>query len=107
MKCYSCGVDKDLSVKEAYPYPEDDRLTEEPISPLMVIECSSIAKKSNGERDYRVVVVCHECFHKIDPDMWIGEKCWQLLNPKVPFDRLPKPADGTARWKTSSYPEIS
>jgi hypothetical protein len=34
MKCYGCGIEKDLDKEEIYPYPEDQRLTTDPIPPL-------------------------------------------------------------------------
>jgi hypothetical protein len=82
-KCLSCGAEKDISVKEVYPYPEEDRFIDEPIDPLMSIDCQ-------GTNDWRVVTVCHHCFHKLDVDMWISERCWVSLNPITPFDQLPK-----------------
>src|SRR5436189_6191852 len=33
-KCLACGVEKDASIKEVYPYPED-RFIDEPIDPFM------------------------------------------------------------------------
>jgi len=81
-KCLACGVEKDTSIKEVYPYP-DDGLIDEPIESLMTIDCQ-------GTKDWRVVIVCHACFHKLDVDLWISERCWQSLNPIVPFDQLPK-----------------
>lgn len=96
MKCYSCGTDKDLTKEEVYPYQED-YLTIDPISPLMVIECQV-------KKVYRAVVVCHECFHKLSPDMWISEKCWNSLNPSVTIDELPA-MEGN-KWDPSSYPNL-
>jgi hypothetical protein len=80
-KCLACGVEKDTNVKEIYPYP-DEGIIDEPIEPLMKIDCQS-------DSGWRVVTVCHECFHKLDPDMWISEAGWQALNPKTPFQQLP------------------
>ena len=105
MKCYGCGAEKDPAGKEVYPYPEDQTLCDGPIQPLFVIECQSIARdEATGFHDFRAVVVCHECFRKLDPDMWIGEQCWRSLNPKVPFDLLPKPHE--EKWEPTSYPDL-
>jgi hypothetical protein len=82
MRCLACGVEKDTEVKEAYPYPEDG-LIDEPIAPLFDIDCQ-------GPNDWRKVTVCHECFHKLDPDQWINETGWNSLNPFTPFGKLPK-----------------
>ena len=87
MRCWGCGIEKDTSIEEKYPYVEDNRLTDEPIPPLFVIDCEP-QEKADGDR-FRVVVVCHECFHKLDVDQWIGSNCWRKLKPKVPFEQLP------------------
>lgn len=89
MKCYGCGIEKDISTEEVYPYPEDDTLSDKPLPPLFVIECESVARDEKGHHEFRVVVVCHHCFHKLQPDMWIGENCWNSINPVVSFDKLP------------------
>lgn len=81
-KCLACGVEKDTEIKEVYPFPEDG-LIDEPIEPLMRVDCQ-------GTADWRVVTVCHTCFHKLEVDMWISESCWRSLNPITPFEHLPK-----------------
>ena len=82
-RCLACGVEKDTSATEVYPYPDDGIIDDEPIEPLMTIDCQ-------GTGDWRVVTVCHACFHKLDVDMWISERCWLSLNPITPFEQLPK-----------------
>lgn len=82
MKCLACGVEKDALIKEAYPYA-DDGLIAEPIQPFVTIDCQRAA-------DWRVVTVCHECFHKLQPDLWINDDGWQSLNPITPFEQLPE-----------------
>lgn len=82
-RCLACGVEKDRSVKEVYPYAEEDGLIDDPIDPLMDIDCQ-------GGADWRRVTVCSECFHMLSPDMWISEAGWQSLNPATPFHQLPK-----------------
>ncbi len=84
MRCFACGIEKDLSVKEAYPFPHDG-LIDEPIEPLMVLECEW--------NDWRAAVVCHQCFHRLDPDMWISAQCWRGLNPLRRFEDLPRVAE--------------
>ena len=81
-QCLACGVEKDASTKEVYPYP-DDGFNDEPIDPLFSLECQSA-------KGWRVVTVCHQCCHRLQPDMWISEQCWQSLNPITPFEKLPK-----------------
>jgi len=81
-RCQACGVEKDTQANEIYPYP-DDGIIYEPINPLMTIDCQ-------GADEWRVVTVCHDCFHKLSPDMWIHEISWQSLNPRIPFHELPR-----------------
>ena len=82
MKCDCCGVDKDPTQLELYPYPDDCLCDDEPIEPLLQIECSSPTVS-------KLCVVCHCCFHRILPDMWIDRKWWESLNPTTPFESLP------------------
>jgi hypothetical protein len=104
MQCWGCGTEKDTSAFEAYPYPEEERLTDEPIPPLFVIDCQP-QEKEDGH-DYRVVVVCHECFHKLDVDMWIGSRCWRKLNPKIVFEKLPLYDSVNGRGEPEDYSHI-
>jgi hypothetical protein len=105
MKCYGCGIEKDMTQLETYPYPEEDRLVDEPIEPLFVMECQAKEHLPDGSWGFRAVVVCHECFHKLDPDMWIGEDtCWEPLKPVIPFNQLPPVVEGDGKWKPEFYP---
>jgi len=85
MKCCGCGAEKDMSVLETYPFPEDEIFCNEPIQPLLNLECQP--KDKSGE--WKLTIVCHECFKKLDPDMWISENCWIGINPIITFDKLP------------------
>jgi len=87
-KCLACGVEKETSAKEIYPYPDDGIIDDRPIEPFMSIDCQG--PRVGDVTDWRVVTVCHDCFHKLDADMWISDRCWLALNPITPFDRLPK-----------------
>lgn len=86
-RCLACGVEKDISIKEIYPYPDDGIIDDVPIEPLMSIDCQG---GPGPVSDWRVVTVCHGCFHKLDVDMWISERCWLSLNPITPFEQLPR-----------------
>jgi hypothetical protein len=98
MRCYGCGVEKDLDKQEVYPYPEKDRICEGLLPPLFVIECST-------ERQFKAVVVCHHCFDKLDVDMWISDNCWNKLNPVIPIDKLPNIIeDKDKKWNPEYYP---
>jgi hypothetical protein len=102
-KCLGCGVEKDMDVLEPYPYPEDERLVEGPIVPLFVLDCEPSDR--TGGKQWKAVVVCHECFKRLDPDMWISERCWININPVVPFDELPltKSFDDENKWQPQGY----
>ena len=86
-RCLACGVQKDTTVKEVFPYPEDGFI-DDPIDPFFTLHCEG--PRVNGATDWRVVTVCHHCFHKLEPDMWISNRCWESLSPVTPFDQLPK-----------------
>lgn len=111
MKCYGCGTDKDMNQTEVYSYPEDSLICDEPVEPLFVIEC----QKSKGT-EYRACIVCHECFHRLQPDMWISQGMWEELNPIIPYadlpplimvDRIIKDKQiYTVNWDASKYPEL-
>jgi hypothetical protein len=84
VSCHGCGIQKDTVVKEFYTV--DDRLTkDEPIAPLLVLCC----EPSVANADWRHAVVCHACFARLDPDMWISQECWEDISPAVPFANLP------------------
>lgn len=87
-RCMACGVEKDTSLKETYPYPDDGVIVDEPIEPLTTIDCQG--PRVHDVTDWRIVTVCHHCFHKLDVDMWISEACWRSIQPIVPFEQLPK-----------------
>jgi len=94
MRCLACGTVKDTSAKEVYPYPDDGVACDLPIEPLSVMDCQGpLLKPAGTHSDWRVVIVCHHCFHKLEPDMWISDRCWESLNPVTPFERLPHPLE--------------
>ena len=104
-RCYGCGVVKNLNNLEASPYHKEDGLCDSPIPPLNVIECQSGGPGFGPDTEFRVVVVCHECFHKLSPDMWISERCWESINPDIPFSVLPTPVEEEEKmWDAASYP---
>jgi hypothetical protein len=82
-KCHGCGVEKDLDVPEVYPYPEDD--IRDDLPPLLTMDCQS--EDVNGR--WRNVLLCYECYHKFDPDMWILQRQWESWKTATPFDELP------------------
>jgi len=82
--CPCCGIYKDSLIKEAYPWAEEDGIIDDPIEPFMEIAID----QDHGPAS-KAAFVCHECYHKIQPDMWIMECHWVKENPVVPFDKLP------------------
>src|SRR5262245_32446249 len=100
MKCLACGVEKETSLKEIYPFPEDGIISNTPVQPLFAIDCQGL--------DWRVAIVCHACFHKLNPDMWISDRCWLSLNPIPPFEDLPLPLhDGPDRFDIEGYGRLA
>jgi hypothetical protein len=105
-RCYGCGVEKDMNVLESSPWAKEDHLTDQPIPPLSVLEIEPDA----DDADWRIGVVCHECFHKLSPDMWISESCWKRIDPRVPLTDLPFNTDPEGmdeivkKWDAASYP---
>lgn len=86
IRCFGCNVGKDMNILEASPFAEEDGLTDDPIEPLFVLDCE-------GHSEFRMVVVCHKCFHALSPDMWISKNGWESINPTIPYDKLPMYAD--------------
>lgn len=90
MKCLACGIEKDMAVKEVYPYGEADHIISDPVDPLFELDCEGgPLNDGSGYSVYKRATVCHECFHKLRPDMWISQRCWELLSPITPFQDLP------------------
>jgi hypothetical protein len=87
-KCLACGVEKDMEINESYPYKEDG-FVDEPMEPLLGLDCEPWEDVAEPDRKWRRVTVCHECYHKLSPDMWISSRCWKILNPVTPFEALP------------------
>lgn len=85
MKCHACGVEKDPSALEGYPWPEEDSITDEPIPPFFELD----VEPSDGGGRWRRCTTCHSCFHRLSPDVWISQRGWESLNPVTPFADLP------------------
>jgi hypothetical protein len=89
LKCLACGVEKDMQEKELYTFCEH-RFIDAPIDPLLELDCQGgPLNDGSGYCDFRRVLVCHACFNKLEPDMWIGQECWERLSPITPFNELP------------------
>ncbi len=83
--CLACGAEKDTAVTELY-VGAGHLVNDVPIDPLFVLCCEGHGVHAG---DWRHVVVCHGCFDRLEPDMWISSECWATLSPVVPFERLP------------------
>jgi hypothetical protein len=96
INCFGCGIEKDTDILEVSPFAKEDYLIDDPIEPLFILDCEGdpIPNDPNNYSEYRMVVVCHVCFHALSPDMWIGKECWESINPKVPYDKLPMYVSG-------------
>jgi hypothetical protein len=111
-KCFSCGAEKDLSVKIHYPYEEDHISTDALVPQLFTVECQGQKDNPDNSWDFRMAVMCHECFHRLETnggiDMWIGQQHWKFLNPVVPFDNLPKIVleYNEGKWDAENYEPI-
>jgi hypothetical protein len=109
MTCMACGVEKDTATEEIYPFPDDGIVVDRPVAPLFAIECQGPLLTSNADgtvttSDWRVVVVCHRCLHRLSPDVWISDEIWAAIDPATPFAALPRPAgDESIRFKVESY----
>lgn len=99
MRCFACGVEKNLSVHEV---AHSERLCDSPMTPLLAIECEG---KDGFQSDpWKTVVVCLQCFDRLHPDMWINEECWKAMDPRIPFDFLPDVIeDDFDRYEAESY----
>lgn len=84
--CHGCGAVKDPAAREVYPYPEDDVTTARPVSPLFELD---VEPHERGAA-FKVATVCHHCFHRLQPDMWISQRGWEAINPVTPFGDLPE-----------------
>jgi hypothetical protein len=101
MECFVCGALKDTNVREMYTAGEE-LCQDKPIPPLLVLECEPPHGDPVG---WRAGVVCHKCYHVIDPDMWIDKPIWESLKPQIPFNQLPTMVDGPSefKWNPESY----
>jgi hypothetical protein len=86
-KRQACGVEKETQIKELYPHSGDVIGNDEAMDPLITIHCQGGV---SGTLDWRFATVYHDYFHRLNVDMWIGERCWHALTPTIPFEQLPK-----------------
>lgn len=99
--CYGCGVEKDPEVEEMYT--GKDLCNDEPIGPLIVLDCQP---HKFDDPNWKSVIVCFECFDKLSPDMWISQNCWESLNPHIPFNELPKLCGSDLDWDPVKIEEL-
>ena len=76
-------------------------LTDDAIEPILLIECQG---EDFYKDPFKMCIVCHNCFERLDPDMWISPSGWQSLNPIIKFEDLPLvDGDGLERWDIAKY----
>jgi hypothetical protein len=88
VKCHGCGVEKDQTVLEVYPWAAEDEMSDEPLPPIFEKYHCQPYEFGKGHQ-WKSVDMCHACFHKLLPDMWIDRRGWEAINPVTPFDQLP------------------
>ena len=91
MRCFGCGIEKDPRGKEFFTGEYDGLIDDEPISSLFVLD---VQPSSAEKKKWKATVVCHGCFDRLEPDMWISENCWKSLDPVLVFDDLPELPEG-------------
>jgi hypothetical protein len=85
MRCFGCGVEKDTEKLERYS-GSLGITKEEDIEPLFVLD---VEPWESSPGPWRAAVVCHACFDKLEPDMWISSSCWRSIDPVLRFEQLP------------------
>lgn len=90
-RCHGCGASDDRSRLRVYPWPNEDHITDRPIGPSFELD---VAPDDDDEQEWppsrwKRASVCHACFHRLDPDLWISQGMWESLGPLVPFEQLP------------------
>ncbi len=111
-KCFCCGVEKDLSVQVKYPYEEDNIATDIDVPQLFTVECQGQNEDPDNSGDFRMAVMCHDCWHRLETtrgiDMWIGQRCWESLNPITPFEKLPEIVleYNEGKWDAENYAPV-
>jgi len=86
IQCYGCGKEVD----------DED---------LCILDCACSLVQSQQDL-WKNVLVCVDCFHKLDPDMWISSRCWTSINPVIPFDELPDLCGHEMHWIASRIEEV-
>lgn len=87
VNCFACGIEKDMDILESSEFNPDFGYTNQLRAPIFVLDV-------DGPNEFRQTLVCHTCFIKLDPDMWISKKCWDTLNPKIQYHKLPICVEG-------------
>jgi len=64
-------------------------LVKEPIDALIELE----VEDAFPDNPFRKILVCHHCYHKLRPDMWISKGCLEMIGCKTPFEKLPLAED--------------
>jgi hypothetical protein len=86
MQCFGCGVEKDTEKPERYAGNLDIRKDKD-VEPLLVLD---VEPWGEDPEPWRAAVVCHSCFDRLEPDMWISSNCWHSIGPALEFRGLPE-----------------
>jgi len=116
LRCFGCGAERNTEIFELYCYEEEGMDDGEPRPPLFVIPCDYTVSSSNPTLNDKsgAAVVCHECFHKLSPDMWIDRGCWESIDPLIQTEDLPDIFQGVqncshaarAQWDPETYAHV-
>lgn len=85
IRCQGCGVEKDTTTYEVYPYPDEERFGNDPMPPLLDVDTDL----PDGKGSSRWALVCHRCYSRLDPDMWIDKKTWDAISPVTRYEDIP------------------
>lgn len=104
MHCFCCGVEKDTEVYELNTQ-DDSLIQDQPIPPLFVLECARTISAS--VTDWRITIVCHGCYFRLQPDMWISDSMWTAAKPKLVFEDLPREIENAVKWEPTVYAYVN
>jgi hypothetical protein len=105
IRCFGCNVEKDTEKRETYPYDADGIINDSPIQPL---ELFVDVQGSGKFGDFKSIIVCHECFHKLDMDQWASREEWERLGSAWSYEDLPpvtQDEDKMASWQREKEEE--
>lgn len=85
--CDGCGTLIDPDKLVMYPKVEGEAsmvCTTEPVIPFTWLD----VEPNSDADEYKTCNICWHCFNKVQPDMWISERCWELTPQFRKFSEL-------------------